>query len=66
VTERLPELLDCKALRDELGISRAAAEAIIRHLRFVPPDDQDTLTDALVEVVTNHEERRSTRAARPR
>jgi hypothetical protein len=30
VTERLPELLDVKALRGELGISRAAAEAIMR------------------------------------
>jgi hypothetical protein len=30
VSERLPELLDAKALRAELGISRAAAEAIMR------------------------------------
>jgi hypothetical protein len=35
VTERLPELLDCKALRAELGITRAAAEAIMRHLPVV-------------------------------
>lgn len=35
MTERLPELLDCKALRDELGVSRAAAEAIIRQLPVV-------------------------------
>ena len=27
VTDRLPELLDCKALRAELGVTRAAAEA---------------------------------------
>jgi hypothetical protein len=38
VTERLPELLDCKALRDELGVSRAAAEAIIRRLPVVQID----------------------------
>jgi hypothetical protein len=30
VSELLPELLDCKALRAELGVSRAAAEAIMR------------------------------------
>jgi hypothetical protein len=35
VTERLPELLDCKALRGELGVSRAAAEAIMRRLPVV-------------------------------
>jgi hypothetical protein len=35
VTERLPELLDSKALRAELGVSRAAAEAIIRRLPVV-------------------------------
>ena len=33
--EPLPALLDCKALREELGISRAAAEAIMRQLRIV-------------------------------
>jgi hypothetical protein len=32
VSERLPELLDCRALRDELGVSRAAAEAIMRQV----------------------------------
>jgi len=35
LTDRLPELLDCKALRAELGISRAAAEAIVRALPVV-------------------------------
>ncbi len=35
MSERLPELLDCKALRAELGVSRAAAEAIIRRLPVV-------------------------------
>ncbi len=35
MTDRLPELLDCKALRAELGVSRAAAEAIMRRLPTV-------------------------------
>jgi hypothetical protein len=35
VSERLPELLDCKALRDELGVSKAAAETIMRQLPIV-------------------------------
>ena len=35
VTEPLPELLDVKALRAELGVSRAAAEAIMRPLPIV-------------------------------
>jgi hypothetical protein len=35
VSERLPELLDVKALRAELGVTRAAAEAIMRHLPVV-------------------------------
>jgi hypothetical protein len=35
VTDRLPELLDCKALRAELGVTRAAAEAIMRRLPVV-------------------------------
>jgi hypothetical protein len=28
----LPRLLDCRGIRDELGVSRAAAEAIMRQL----------------------------------
>ena len=35
MTGRLPELLDAKALRLELGVTRAAAEAIMRHLPVV-------------------------------
>jgi hypothetical protein len=35
MSERLPELLDAKALRMELGVTRAAAEAIMRHLPVV-------------------------------
>lgn len=35
----LPELLDCKALRAELGVTRAAAEAIMRHIPVVVIED---------------------------
>jgi hypothetical protein len=35
VSERLPELLDAKSLRVELGVTRAAAEAIMRRLPIV-------------------------------
>ena len=35
MSELLPELLDCKGLRSELGVSRAAAEAIMRQLPVV-------------------------------
>jgi hypothetical protein len=35
VSERLPQLLDAKALIDELGITRAAAEKIMRQIPTV-------------------------------
>ena len=35
VSERLPELLDVKRLQGELGITRAACEAIMRRLPVV-------------------------------
>ena len=35
MSELLPELLDAKKLRAELGITRAAAEAIMRRLPIV-------------------------------
>jgi hypothetical protein len=35
VSERLPELLDAKKLQAELGVTRAAAEAIMRRLPVV-------------------------------
>ena len=35
VSEPLPELLDCKALQDELGVKRATAEAVMRQLPIV-------------------------------
>jgi hypothetical protein len=35
VSDRLPELLDCKALQAELSVSRASAEAIMRRLPSV-------------------------------
>ena len=35
MSEPLPELLDEKRLREELGVSRAAAQAIMRALQVV-------------------------------
>ena len=35
MTDLLPELLDAKALRAELGITRASAEAIMRRVPVV-------------------------------
>ena len=35
MSERLPELLDAKALRIELGVTRAASEAIMRRVPSV-------------------------------
>jgi hypothetical protein len=35
VSEPLPELLDARRLASELGITRAAAEAIMRHVPVV-------------------------------
>ena len=35
MTDRLPELLDAKRLATELGVTRAAAEAIMRRLPVV-------------------------------
>jgi hypothetical protein len=35
MSERLPELLDAKRLQAELGVTRAAAEAIMRQLPIV-------------------------------
>jgi hypothetical protein len=35
VSEPLPELLDARALRLELGVTRAAAEALMRRLPVV-------------------------------
>lgn len=37
MTEPLPELLDCAKLARELGITRAAAEAIMRQLPKIQP-----------------------------
>ena len=38
VTDRLPKLLDAKALQAELGVTRAAAEAIMRCVPTVQID----------------------------
>jgi hypothetical protein len=39
VREPLPELLDAKKLQAELGVTRAAAEAIMRRLPIVSFED---------------------------
>jgi hypothetical protein len=36
-SDALPRLLDCKHLREELGVTRAAAEAIMRQLPVIEP-----------------------------
>ena len=38
MSARLPELLDCRAVRAELGVTRAAAEAIMRQVPTVHVD----------------------------
>jgi hypothetical protein len=38
VSDRLPELLDAKTLQAELGVTRAAAEAVMRNLPVVQID----------------------------
>jgi hypothetical protein len=35
MSEPLPELLDCKHLAAELGVTRAAAEAVMRYIPVV-------------------------------
>jgi hypothetical protein len=39
VSEPLPELLDAKKLQAELGVTRAAAEAVMRRLPVVVIED---------------------------
>jgi hypothetical protein len=39
MSDPLPELLDAKKLRDELGVTRAAAEAIMRKIPHVEIED---------------------------
>jgi hypothetical protein len=39
VSQPLPELLDAKKLQTELGVTRAAAEAIMRRLPVVQIED---------------------------
>ena len=47
VGERLPELLDTRKLQVELGITRAAAEKIMRRLPVVQIEDLRGLRPAL-------------------
>ncbi len=39
MSDRLPELLDAKKLQTELGVTRAAAEAIMRRLPVVQVEE---------------------------
>ena len=39
MTDRLPELLDCKRVQAELGVSRAVAEKVMRRLPVVVFED---------------------------
>jgi hypothetical protein len=39
MSELLPQLLDCKALRQELGVSRSVAESLMRKLPNVLFED---------------------------
>jgi hypothetical protein len=39
MSDPLPQLLDAKALQRELGVTRAAAEKLMRHLPVVTIDD---------------------------
>lgn len=39
MSEALPQLLDCKRLMAELGVTRAAAESIMRQLPVVQFDE---------------------------
>jgi hypothetical protein len=48
VSDRLPELLDAKRLSTELGVTRAAAEAIMRRLPTVQIEDLRQVSDLTV------------------
>jgi hypothetical protein len=44
VTERLPELLDCRGIMRETGLTRASAEKLMRHIAIVKiPDSRKVL-----------------------
>jgi hypothetical protein len=62
----LPELLDVKALRAELGVSRAAAEAIMRRLPVVQIEGLRKVFVTRVSVQTYIESRTFSKKEIPR
>lgn len=42
MSDRLPEVMDVKKIQEEMGVTRSAAEKILRHSRsvFAPPKDE--------------------------
>jgi hypothetical protein len=65
VTERLPELLDARALRLELGVTRASAEAIMRRLPTVQIEGLRKVYVRRSDVVAYLETRTFTKAEVP-
>jgi hypothetical protein len=65
VNGRLPELLDAKALQAELGITRAAAEAIMRQLDIVQFEDLRKVYVKRADVAAYVEARTFSKAAIP-
>ncbi len=76
MTEPLPRLLDARHLAAELGVTRAAAEAIMRRLPVVQveglrkvyvrrPDVEALLEASTFEKPSGEEQRQSLVAARP-
>ena len=65
MTDRLPELLDAKALRLELGVTRAAAEALMRHVPTVQIEGLRKVYVRRSDVVAYLEARTFTKAEVP-
>ena len=65
MSERLPELLDAKALRLELGVTRAAAEAIMRRLPTVQIEELRKVYVRRSDVVAYLESRTFTKSEVP-
>ena len=65
MSERLPELLDAKKLQVELGVTRAAAEAIMRRLPVVQIEDLRKVYVRRSDVVAYLESRTFTKSEVP-
>ena len=65
MSERLPELLDAKKLMVELGVTRAAAEAIMRRLPVVQIEDLRKVYVRRSDVVAYLESRTFTKSEVP-